>query len=59
VHGDLAPGNIIVVGTTAKVSGTEFAVEKLEELTRPMDTPSSVTGNTRTDVGLSLAKIAD
>ena len=41
VHRDFSPGNVIVIGTNAKISDLEFAkereVDRLEELTRPVD----------------------
>ena len=45
VHRDPSPGNIIVIGKTAKLSDLEFATKRplkdLEELTRPKDPSSS------------------
>ena len=52
VHGDLSPGNIIVVGGgVAKISDLEFAkrraVQDLERLTRPKDSSPSAVQDTQ------------
>ena len=48
VHRDFTPGNIIVVGTTTKISDFEFAkrreVHRLERLTKPTGASSHVAG---------------
>ena len=52
VHNDFSPGNVIVVGTNAKISDLEFAkrraVYQLKELTRPIDPSSPVVKEVRT-----------
>ena len=57
VHRDFTLGNIIVVGTTAKISDSKFAKQReareLDELTKPTDVSLRVVRGTRV-VGLSL-----
>jgi len=52
VHKDFSPGNIIVVGTNAKISDLEFAkrraVDQLEQLTRPVGPSSPAVREVRT-----------
>ena len=59
VHGGPTPGNIIVVGTTAKISDFEFAkrreVYRLEELTKPPAGGSSHVAQDVRTVGLPSA----
>jgi len=62
VHRDLGPGNVIVVGTEAKISDLEFAERwagnQLEELTRPKGASLPVAKCTPV-VGLSLADLTN
>jgi len=62
VHRDFAPGNVIVVGTTARISDFEFAtqraVDKLEELTRPNGASLSIMRDIRV-VGSSFASLTN
>jgi len=52
VHRDFSPGNIIVVGTEARISDLEFAKQRatnqLEELTRPGNPSLHVARDIRT-----------
>ena len=60
VHRDFTPGNIIIAGTTAKISDFEFAkrreVHQLEELTKSMGVSSCVVVDSHV-VGLSLVTL--
>lgn len=62
VHRDFTPGNVIVVGKTARISDFEFAIRRaageLEELTRPRAASLSVMRDIRV-VGLSSANLTN
>ena len=61
IHRDFTPGNVIVVGMTARISDFEFAARRaageLEELTRPKDTSPAMRDIRM--VGLSFANLTN